>query len=141
MTVGGVSAAFPELGVDLVARFRTWKLEDGEPVVRLRGSHFKSRSDYKSDFPHAGRRGKGSIYVLIPHPRPGRLAAMIREFNNRLEVTETEGSVLVLGPDELIIELLIRGPTRCRGLIRRQLSPEQKARLRKQLPVPVPKPS
>lgn len=122
----------PEFPV-LVApsRFRTIRLEDGEPVIPLRGRRPKPR--HPSDAPHAGLWAPGLGYVLVPFSLGKRtpLRATLGVYFETLGVPAVDRSsdseILFLAPLEAIFSLLKSGPPSCRARIRH--SPRSAAHL------------
>ena len=110
-----------------VSDYKTWLLEDGEEVIRLRGAGRKTpRSGRRSDRPHAGWWGAERMYLLVPHSKPGSLTNKLVALEPGLENRSSDAEVLVIGPEPVIRRLLDAGPSRCRAIRRRQLSPEQR---------------
>ena len=114
-------------------RVHRMQLEDGEPVVLLRGARKRrvdryGKASWRSAEPHAGEWGPGTGYVLVPSDRAtNRRAKLALEFDASLENRSGDVEVLLLGPIESIERLITSGPTFCRARRRRTMNPEQLA--------------
>jgi hypothetical protein len=103
------------------AAYRRIRLEDGEPVVLLRGPR---KTRWKSDRPHAGFWSRDRAYVLSPC-NPGAVArrtAACLTFDHTLEARSSNNAVLILGSVPQIIKLITLGPAFCRVRLRRSPS-------------------
>jgi len=117
-------------------RFRTMKLEDGEEVIMLRGSRKKpldpnGRPTYRSNCPHAGVWGKKTCYVLVPSARGvSNRARKCLSFGPGLVDRSGDFELLILGPSNEITNLITSGPSFCRAMTRRTVSPERAESMR-----------
>lgn len=100
--------------------FRLWKLEDGELVVRLRGSKRRT-SGWRSCLPHASKWSLMEAYIYVPCST----RTVRRRFQKlaskwpRMAWRGGDWELLAVGPTEDVLEAITVGPLWCRALRRR----------------------